>query len=351
MMSYVMPNFPSWLLYGTTIIYTLGFWIATVFHKENPFSKSNRTWAFQRYYLLLSIFTALNGLFFQFSAAWVSGTISQILANFSIIQIPFLEAFAFPSRRKEYKDPRQIIGLALVFIGILVGIVPVFKEGAQTSGDSEQSNKWYWIVLFILSTSFNALQQVFQDVAFNDKQAQEVDKQLTNTSNPGIKEISCLAWYNMYSLPLYLLVIPLEAVKIINGTTSGKSVDAAFENQENAFLCFFGHPKRVDILDGGCEHGATLWPLLFCIGYLGMFGTNALMIKRYGVLFPNILGATIQLLAAIVFSVPVIVGSKADKFSYWPILGCIIIIAGVITRQTRKKPQPKEEEYRTPLIQ
>ena len=39
MMAYVMPHYPSWLLYATTIIYTMGFYLLAIWNGERPFSK------------------------------------------------------------------------------------------------------------------------------------------------------------------------------------------------------------------------------------------------------------------------------------------------------------------------
>jgi len=124
-------------------------------------------------------------------------------------------------------------------------------------------------------------------------------------------------------------------VKIVNGTEQGKTLAEAFKNQEYAFLCFFNHPTQADIVSQGCQAGATLWPLIFTIGYIGMFGINALMIKKYGVLFPNIVGSNVQLLSMIVFAIPAIVTTAHyDKFSVWPLVGCVIIIFGILVKGT-----------------
>lgn len=320
-MAYNMPAFPSFLLYGTTIMYTIGFWIIALIIRDNPFEKRHLKWNNQKHYLKLGLLTALNGLFFQFSAPWVDGALSQVLANMMILQIPVFERIFIRNRVKE-RDRRWWIGMIIVFIGIGIGMVPAILKIIANHSDNnpaEISDKWYWILAFIISTTFQAWEQVAQDQAFHDDHA-------------AVREVSCLAWYNLYSIPMYLITIPLEAVPYLNGTTQGTSIGNAFTNQLGAILCFLGHPYDSDVISGGCQDGSTLWPLIFVIGYIGMFGVNAALINRYGVLFPNIVGANIELTSALVFMIPAIVGTYAVPFSFWPLVGCGIVVIGIIAK-------------------
>src|SRR5690349_1998742 len=148
MQSYVMPQFPSWLLYGPTIIYSIGFWILALI-REDPIGKQQFTWNNQKHYLKLAILTAANGLLFQFSAAWVNGAVAQVLSNLTVVQIPIFEAVLFPSRRKDYTK-RQLASLLVVLIGIFVGAIHLIQTLSQSGSNStqEQSNDWYWILAF-----------------------------------------------------------------------------------------------------------------------------------------------------------------------------------------------------------
>jgi len=95
LLSSVMPAFPSWLLYGTTLMYTIVFFIIALIRNENPFACHNFKCAYQKHYLILALFTGLNGLTFQFAAAWVNGSVAQVLSNLTIVQLPFLEVLFF----------------------------------------------------------------------------------------------------------------------------------------------------------------------------------------------------------------------------------------------------------------
>eukprot|EP01113_Clastostelium_recurvatum_P017470 TRINITY_DN204_c0_g1_i3.p1 TRINITY_DN204_c0_g1~~TRINITY_DN204_c0_g1_i3.p1 ORF type:complete len:405 (-),score=85.26 TRINITY_DN204_c0_g1_i3:862-2076(-) len=338
MMSYVMPAFPAWLLYFTTIMYTVGFFVIALILGERPFSREILAWSSFRHILWLAFFTAVNGLAFQFSAAWVDGDFSQILTSLSLPQVTLFRYLLLPAQRCAdrqlwcgfscAKRTLRHCGLALVFMGILVGSIPSIHRLIM-GHTGEASNLWYMVILFILMTTFDAFQQVHQDKAFRDPTAY-------------LPPMSCLAWYNLISLPFYLLTIPLEAVPYLNGTTHSTSVSYALQNQREAFLCFQLHPSQ-DVIDtSGCQMnvnvfwghiGPLLWPLLFTFGYIGLFSTNAYLIKRKGVLFPNVVGAVIQLLAAVLFMSPGLVGQAYSvPFNWLPIVGCLIIGVGIWLR-------------------
>jgi len=239
-----------------------------------------------------------------------------------------------PSSADGYKGGRQLLGIAVVFGGIIVGVWPILRNINFSPPDNvtEQADKWYWLIAFSLSTTFNALQQVYQDVAFHDKDAD-------------VSEISCLAWYNLYSILMYLITIPMEQVPILNGTLNGTSLEAAFQNQEGAFRCFFGHPFDADVADNNCQSGATMWPLLFCVGYVGMFGISAFLINKYGALFSNLLMANIQLASTGVFMIAAIVTpAHVVPFNVFPIVGCVVILIGIaIKGEPAKKDSPKAD--------
>ena len=84
MMAYVMPRYPSWLLYATTILYVFGFYLLARWNGEKPFSKENLTFYKQKQFIILGTWTVLNGLTFQFSDPWISGNLAQLLSMFGI---------------------------------------------------------------------------------------------------------------------------------------------------------------------------------------------------------------------------------------------------------------------------
>ena len=77
MMGVVMPGYPAWLLYGTTIMYTILFFTIATIRGEDPLGAGMSKLKFKQY-LWLALWTALNGLFFQFADPWVDGDLQQV---------------------------------------------------------------------------------------------------------------------------------------------------------------------------------------------------------------------------------------------------------------------------------
>lgn len=314
-MSYVMPNYPSWLLYGTTLIYTLFFFLVAVFRGQRPWAAKHFTRGHQKHYLKLGALTAGNGLLFQFAAGYVDGETSSVLTNVTLVCIPFFQLWYFPSRSIPH---RAKVGLVVVMCGILVGSATAVEK--MLTGDvekpSEQSDAWYWVVAFLLSTMIAAWEQVAQDAAFHDH----------SIPDGPLEEESTLAWYNMYSLLAYLITIPLEAVPIVNGTPDGTSISEAFANQGRAFGCYFGATEP------GCQAGSFWWPTVFTLGYLGQFTLNAHFITQFGALYPNMVGTVTTLLCALVFTSSGVMGKHADSLTPWPFVGLLLVLGGMYYR-------------------
>lgn len=322
MMSYVMPVFPAWLLYATTALYTLGFLLLALVRKEGPFGKENRSWDRQKIFVLLGMLTVGNGICFQFAAAWVGGAISQILANMTIVQIIPLEFVWLRVRH----SVREWAGTLVVLLGIVLGLAHVlygmFTKGAG-SDITEQSNKWYWILTFLLSTTFNAGVQVGEDIAFKNKK---------------IPVATTLFWYNLYSLPWYTITIFLECVPVLNGTYESVTVADSFRNQGQAFECYV----QAYHSPGRCLEGATLWPTVFVVGYVGMFFFQGILIKWYGVLHANLIGVLVQFLSILAFSMEWLVGTHTVTFSWFPVLGCVVIVLGLVAKGAPKHADDEE---------
>eukprot|EP01138_Halocafeteria_seosinensis_P003815 gb/GECG01003901.1/.p1 GENE.gb/GECG01003901.1/~~gb/GECG01003901.1/.p1 ORF type:complete len:491 (+),score=51.38 gb/GECG01003901.1/:1-1473(+) len=317
LMSYAMPAYPSFLLYGTTALYTVLFGIVSACVDGNPFSSVNLTWSRQKEYLILGSLTAGNGLLFQFAAAWVDGATSQVLANARIIQVPLFARCILKQRHscKEY------LGLFIVLGGIIIGFIPILPQmgNTQSGAPTEQADAWYWILSFLFSTTFSAVERVWQDRAFHD----------TGRASQPIKEAVCLFWYNLYSLVWYVLAILCEAAPYLNGTNEEMSFREAFRNQGDAFRCFAQEqPQHTDGKD--CRDGALLWPIVFVVGYCGMFYANAVLIMRYGVLYAALVSSTVQLTSTLAFSWNDLVGdANTVAFSVYPIIGCVCVFIGV----------------------
>ena len=182
MMAYVMPHYPSWLLYATTILYTIGFYFLAIWNGEKPFSKENLTYKNQRQFLWLGLWTFLNGLTFQFADPWISGNLAQLL---SMLGIPFVWIFSKLILKDSFTCI-EIWGSLIVIAGVIFGslpkltcILPSVNSNCNSNGTWKQlpdnnshtysyksNHPPFMVILFIISVLFQAIEQVWQDKAF-----------------------------------------------------------------------------------------------------------------------------------------------------------------------------------------
>lgn len=328
MMAFVMPAFPAYLLYGTTLLYTLVFLAIALVqdrHCGGPFGRNALSWLQQREILLLTVLTALNGLLFQFSDPWVSGPIAQILANLSIPTVWICNYYLLNG----VTTGRENLGVCVVLIGVVMAIIPEFTHSAPEGGT--QSNPWPALSAFAISAIVQGLEMSFQDRAMREPYK--------------VRPATALFWYNLYSLLPYLITIPLEAVPYLNGSTEGTTLIAAFENQVHAVWCAVGHPYEEDTVSIGdveakCKPMSWFWPQVFVLGYVGMFYLNALLIQRFNALWVGVINTMAGPLAAVVFACPLIVGQENVKQTRWPVVvtSFIIILAGVVVKGLPSAP-------------
>jgi drug/metabolite transporter (DMT)-like permease len=340
MMGYVMPTYPSWLLYGTAILYTILFLLLAIFLGEKPFSRSHFSRQKFRHILYLGIITMINGITFQFSAPWIDGDLSQILVNIGIPIIAFLSVTWMKHRYSLF----EWIGVFLVLIGIIVGLIPTIRNiknnGLNTSNEEKKSNMPWWILCFAISALVQDIEQIFQERAFLDF----------------CYPATTLFWYNLFTLPFYILVIPFESVKFLNGTTKNRHFSEAFENQWHAIRCQFGFPFPEDTVgkQSACEDLAWLWPLLFVIGYTGMFFFNAILIRKKDALYAVIISTIVPPIVGYLFSKKEIVSSEnMSPFAVESGISFLLLSIGIlfsgVSESLRKRRKKLDEEQ--PILQ
>ena len=350
MMAYVMPKYPSWLLYGTTILYVIGFYFLARYKGEHPFSSHHLSWNQQKQFLILGVLTVANGLCYQFSDPWISGDYAQIISNLGIPSVWFFSLWIL----KDRFTVKEMLGSLIVFLGVIIGGIPKFsciipsansacnadgtwKHIDQSGHIALQSNPSYMVILFILSVILQSVEQVWQDKSFREPYK--------------VQKATCLFWYNLYSILPYLFTIPLEAVPYLNGSTKSTSVENAFDNQMHAFRCYFNNPYPEDIVLYNTTNGqmikncyplSWLWPTIFVFGYLGMFYLNAVFIDRYNAFYASVLGTMATPLAALVMSSKDIVGKdNYDSLTCYTYISFTIILAGFFIKG---KPLEDNEE-------
>ena len=315
-----MTGYPAFLLYATTLVYTLGFWIMAKRAGQNVWTWTKPQ---MRQYKLLGLWTALNGVTFQFADTWVDGATQQLIVSLMPVFVLILSYLFLP---KFKVSRREWFGSLIVFGGVACGLVPIFrKHGGSSDG---QFNKWWWIVAFIASVGFQAMELVQQELAFK----QECPTYVT------------LFWYNLISLGAYVLTIPFEAVKIMNGHNYGLSFGESFRRQGDAFKCFFGQPTKASLLSGDCGAHTFAWvsPVLFILFYIGMFASQALLIKNANAFAAIMVQAAAPPIAAAVFVSPFLVGAvNVTSFSWWMAIGFSFIFVGLLIKGIASHHEPE----------
>ena len=238
----------------------------------------------------------------------------QVLTNFSI---PFTFVIALKLLPQDKYNNREKVGVAIVCAALVLGMVPTpqsIAKGQNNTTGQESSDSWYWVLSFIVSVVFGSLQQIQQERAFEEPY--------------NCTPATSLFWYNLLSLLAYIVTIPMEAVPYLNGSVTGTSLAAAFDNQAHAFRCYLNFPYPEDVTGANppCHHDAWLWPTVFVVGYAGYFFFYALMIKHFNVVFAAVLGALIAPLSALVFLSPTIVGA-GNTHSVSPWVGASLALA------------------------
>lgn len=203
-------------------------------------------------------------------------------------------------------------------------------HGILHSGSHTQSDAWPAVLAFAVSAVVQGVELVFQDRAMR--------------APYHVKPTAALFWYNLYSLPAYLVTIPLESVKYLNGETEGKPISVAIANQIHAIRCSVGfpYPEDTQAVPGGeanCKPMAWFWPWVFVVGYVGMFLTNALLMRRFNAFWVGTVNTLGGPIAALVFACPSIVGKENSKhLEWWEMVSFAIILGGVWIKGFPKDP-------------
>lgn len=303
MMGKRMEPYAEFLLYGTTMLYTICFAILSIVRGES--------WSLTRAHHInfawLGLWTSINGVLAQFAIPFVSAELTNILVN---VSIPCTWISAWYMFRFEVNVFR-IVCCVGVLIGVLIGLVPSLFSGSGTGGDSQ--NPPLWIVVTVLSAIPTAFETTYQERAFKTLKA---------------PLFVCLTMYNAYSLLVYFLTCPLIMVAALRPSNAahGLSWQEVWENQALAFRCYFGGQFEPEV--DGCEHGAILWTTVFTVGYVGMFGFGALLLRDESSSLIANLNALLIPLGAMIFWSAAICGDDSQQPVWW--VGVSVVVTALM---------------------
>ncbi|KAL0482212.1 hypothetical protein AKO1_015130 [Acrasis kona] len=329
MMGNKMPPFASFLLYGTTLMYVLLFFSAEVI--SSAFNRYTIKEIIQRWslygsrklqivVLVLGVLTALNGVLAQSAIPFIEPQLAVILKQ---VALPVTWA-CYPLILKKKVEVGQIGSFFLISFGLLFGSIYGYIHGA--GGQIVYTNSIFWIIVIILSAIPTSFEILYQEVAYDTMKA---------------PIFIVLVYYNLFSLIIYFFWIFMTAVPqfgtclpkdlsmplsqcTFNMTTC--TVPEAFIQQGEAFKCFFG-VGEVQC----CGSYASLWVMVFTLGYFISFISSSYLLERYGSNVWANLNALIFPLTTATFWIKPLVGDSASSFEWYVLVSIIAITLGNLT--------------------
>lgn len=301
-MGYRMPIYPEFLSYFPAFIYTVIFGIGAGLNGES-FRISREI---QKECLWLGLWIGLNGVLWQFAVPHISTELSNILSQITYPVTWIIGWYMFRWEVNVFKVVCCLFTLASVGLAII------------PSSSESSSNSIWWILVSILSTIPAAFITTYQERAFKDK---------------GAPVWICLMYSNLYSLIIYVVLIPLQMTALQMG--GPLTWEQLWTNQLEAFQCFFGlaHLEY-------CLPGATIWVLIFTCGWIGMFVFGALLLRVHD----SILLANLNILlipgASIIMWLPFIVGADAENPEWWIILSLILLMMSTFLYERYSESEP-----------
>jgi len=299
------------------VVYTLIFFLIAMAEDRKaggPLSADARSWRQQQHILWLAACTTLGNFTFQFSDPWVAGVTAELLLYLAIPAVWLASIYVL----HESFTLRESAGVVVVMFAILLGVLPKMLQERHDRGD--ESNPPWAVVLYGMAAVLQGLTMMFQARA---------------TRAPfNLRPATALFWYNMYCCATALLTIPVEAVPYLNGTTDGRSISEALQNQLHSMSCGVGSPFVADELTDFCKPGAWVWPQVYAIAHAGMYYLNARLIKRFNALWVSIINTLGGPLSAMAFAFPALVGAENVKSVNWPVtvVSFILILLGVVIK-------------------
>ncbi len=190
MMGYKMAPYPEFLLYGTTAMYVLLFALGALIKSESfKLQDKNNKIALHKQFLLLGLWTSINGVLSQFAIPFVEHELTSLLTQ---IALPITWISSWYIFRYEINILRICCGI-MILGGLTIGLSESYING--TSGEDVIKNSgWFWILCTVLSAIPTAFETTYQEKVFKKMKA---PRWVT------------LTYYNLYSLITYFVTMPL----------------------------------------------------------------------------------------------------------------------------------------------
>jgi len=335
MMAYYMPIFPVFLLYGTTILYTLMFLLSEVvidIYYRMSWREIKSRWRLDYNYplikvtILLGILTAANGVLSQSALPFVDPLLTSVLVQ---ISAPIAWIF-YPLIMKKQYEVGQIGCFLIILAGLLFS--SLYSYGHGSGSNTQFSNSVFWIIITLVSAIPTAFETIYQEVAYDS-----MSQKLMNTQQSLM--LIVLVYYNLISVIVYFLWIFItmdtqfgtcltasHPLQYCQGNASACQLNQLLPQQWNATLCYFGH-YDIDCCGGPL---ASVWTTIFSVGYYIFFVAGAIILKYYGSNTLTNLNALLVPLTSICFWIQPLVGQFYSTFEWWILVTLICILVGTL---------------------
>ena len=305
LMASAVPS-PSFILYATTIVYTLLYFIWYLIrlwngaYAQGAYSgpKSSMLYLYGASVALIVV----NGVFSQYADPHVDGVIQSVANQLTLPLTALLSTLIL----KHPLTRVEMLGAFIVLAGSLLPIIPTL-----INPPSSGQNTPFWISMFIISDIPSAFINIAEE-AILDEEGMAADP------------IHYLMWTNLGTIPFYVLCI---FVDMIPGFGPGGDLPSVLHKQKEAWECFLGSTSP---LPPGCRPHAWIYIMAFCLAYLAYFYLLAVVTKHESAAFQSLVSASVVPASAIAFSFSWLVGSSvATPLNDYVLIGVVGIIIGM----------------------
>lgn len=319
-MGYYMPIYSTFLLYGTTALYTMMFAFMSVLAGE--WTAKNRALIKHEWPIIVALgfFTAFNGIFAQIAIPFVSPELTSLVTQISTpvtwIATPFL--LNDPMSRP---TPIRCGAFAVILFGLLFGGIYSLGHGSGSSGTYK--NGW-WIGIALLSALPTSFETIYQQKAYKEK---------------GLPIYLTLTLYNLISFIPYSLWMLTTMTKPFGTCVTGSphytlcaddthacTFSEMLDQQVQAVQCFVGLYHKSQCCASAMS---TVWVVVFTVFYFASFNVGAYLLKESdGSNLVANLNALTAPFVGIFFWIPMISGPSYSHFEWWILFSFGIILLG-----------------------
>lgn len=335
-MGYYMPAYVSFSLYFTTLCYILLFAFTAYIREERwKLTTDEILWV-----VLCGFLTGIGGIFSQAAVPYIAPEFSAMFTQFQSPITWVITPFLFKDRPL---TTLRLAGIIVMTGGLLYGSIYSIKHGTGSTNSNE--NPAWAMILCLVSALFAAILTVVQEHMYRRI---KIDKFVS------------LTYYNLITLPMYSLWIfantnsklgqcipnnvTVDVTQCVNELVACQNLQEVNHHEAEAFKCFFTG-------NATCCGGilATVWVLIFIIGYWLMFAIQTLLLdcKNLG---SDAVANTIAIgtpLSMCFFWWKELAGEGFGytEFKPWILVSCICVGFGLFIYEMSGKIKKNQDDY------